>query len=225
MTSELKIKNLISCEENSIYQHFQNIKNIKGLILLYQASQLECSRAGKLNPEIGSSRERDLVASFANNKELIVDYDIPNGNEEDVNINNIKLSIKHSSNKENTPGSIKINWTTNADLTENFVNNFVFRHDLIIVYVRLDKTNVTGTIEIIYINSYELIHQQNNCKANGEKVFKILGGASKGIQFDVEFFKKIINNLLFHVYVEFKNFTCDGCDSISKRIKLLNSIQ
>ena len=96
----IEITNIIfPIEENVIFNHFQNEKYVKGLIALYQSSQMECSRSSGLTPEVGSSRERDLISSFVSNLELNVNYNITNDKEEDVIINNFKLSIKHSSNK------------------------------------------------------------------------------------------------------------------------------
>ena len=99
--TELIIQNLKCCVGNELFSHFQEEKYIKGLITLYQSSQTECSRSSGLTPEVGSSRERDLIASLASNPLLDVNYDISNEKEEDVKINNNNISIKHSSNKNN----------------------------------------------------------------------------------------------------------------------------
>ena len=121
---------------------------------------MECSRSSGLTPEVGSSRERDLIASFANNKILNVEFDISNKKESDVVINNNKISIKHSSNKKNSHNGIKIIWTVDIEKRKEFIKNFTFNCDLIIVYVRFDSKMINGELEIIYISSDELKNQE-----------------------------------------------------------------
>jgi hypothetical protein len=224
MTNELNIQNLKSCVENEIFCHFQQKKYIKGLITLYQSSQLECSRSSRLTPEVGSSREKDLISSLVSNPLLEVNYVISNEKEEDVIVNNNNISIKHSSNKNNNQSGIKIIWTVDTEKRNEFIKIFKFNCDLIIVYVRFDKTIENGIIEIIYINCNELQNQQTISNIQNEPIFKCLEGNSRGIEFDKIFFEKIIQNSLFHIKINFNNFKCDICNPISKRLKLLNLI-
>lgn len=224
MATNIIIQNLRSCAKNNIFCHFQNETYIKGLITLYQSSQTECSRSSGLTPEVGSSRERDLIASLASNPMLDVKYDISNEREEDVVIDNNNISIKHSSNKNNSQSGIKIIWTVDIDKRNDFLKHFVFNCDLIIVYVRFDKTLENGHFEIVYISRDELILQQTNSNTSQEPIFKCLEGNSRGIEFEKKFFEKIILNSLFHIKINFTNFSCDMCNPISKRLKLLNLI-
>jgi hypothetical protein len=180
MTTEINIQNIKCCDENDIYRHFHNEKYIKGLISLYQSSQTECSRSSGLTPEIGSSRERDLIASFVSNSKLNVKYDIPNEKVEDVIINKNKISIKHSSNKKTSQSGIKVIWTVDIEKRNKFLKNFMFTCDLIIIYVRFDKTLTNGEFEIIYIECDELIQQQTNSNINKVEIFKCLKGNSRG---------------------------------------------
>lgn len=224
LNTEIIIQNVKCCVENEIFCHFQQEKYIKGLISLYQLSQTECSRSSGLTPEVGSSREKDLIASFASNPILKVNYDISNEKEEDVKINNNNISIKHSSNKNNTQSGIKIIWTVDLEKRKEFIKHFIFKCNLIIVYVRFDTKMENGYIEIIYISCDELIHQQMNSSIRNEPIFKCLKGNSRGIEFDKIFFEKIIQKSLFHIKINFKNFKCDICNPISKRVKLLSLI-
>ena len=223
---EINIINIIdikSCKNNNIYEHFQSKINIKNLIYLYQSSNKECSRNGKLNPEVGSSRENDLKASFLSNQILTINYNIPNENEEDIIIDNKKISIKHSSDNTTTCSGIKIIWTVNKESREEFKKNFIFKCDLLIVYVRfndrilLDK----GDLEIIYISKETLLNQQNIFNTNKQNIFKFLDGNSRGVEFDKLFFKKIITESLFHTIIKFNNFECTISDPVIKRLNLI----
>ena len=222
MTTEITIQNIKCCTKNEVFYHFQEEKYIKGLLSLYQSSQTECSRSTGLTPEVGSSRERDLIASFYSNPLLNVNFDISNDKEEDVTINNNNISIKHSSNKNISKSGIKIIWTVDNEKQNEFLKHFTFKCDLIIVFVRFDKIIENGHIEIIYISRSELIHQQTNSYIRKETIFKCLEGNSRGIEFEKKFFEKIIQNSLFHTKIHFKNIKCDICNPILKRLKLLN---
>jgi hypothetical protein len=221
-SSNIEINNLKCCFENNIFCHFQNKKHITGLIILYQLSQTECSRSSGLTPEVGSSRERDLIASLASNNSLNVNYDIKFDHEEDVIVNNNKISIKHSSNKKNTHCGIKIIWTVDKTKRDLFLKNFNFNCDLLIVYVRIDKTLCNGELEIIYIPISVLIQQHIMSCIRKEKIFKCLEGNSRGIEFEKIFFNKIIENSLFHIKINFNNFKCELNNPINKRLNLLN---
>jgi hypothetical protein len=224
MTTKIVIENVKSCAENEIFSHFQQEKYINGLITLYQSSQKECLRSSGLTPEVGSSRERDLIASFASNSLLDVNYDISNEKEEDVVINKNNISIKHSSKTTNSQSGIKIIWTVDHEKRNEFLKHFTFTCDLLIVYVRFDKTIENGVIEVIYMTRNELIHQQINSNIRKEEIFKCLDGNSRGVEFDKKFFGKIIEKSLFHVKISFTHFKCDICNPISKRLKLLAQI-
>lgn len=221
----INIQNIVSCANNELFNHFQKVDNIKGLISLYQSSQTECSRSAGLTPEVGSSRERDVIASFLHNEGLTVVYDIPNKSEEDVIVNTKKISIKHSSNKKNSCSGIKIVWTVDESQRLKFVNKFVFSCDLLIIFVRFDRDIVNGELVILYIEQTTLIHQQQLCYIRNEEIFKCLSGNSRGIELHKKFFDVIINKALFHIAIKFKVPDHEKCDPIAKRVKYLNSIQ
>jgi len=219
---DIEITNIISpLEENVIFNHFQNDKYVKGLITLYHLSQMECSRSSGLTPEIGSSRERDLISSFVSNLELNVNYNITNDKKEDVIINDLKLSIKHSSNKSKSQSGIKIIWTVDFEKRNEFLKNFTFNCDIIVVYVRFSKMLDNGELEIIYIRKEKLSEIHNNFKLIEKNVFNCLDGNSRGIEFDKKFYDEILKNINFHIKINFMNINYDVCNPISKRVKLL----
>lgn len=221
----MSIHNVAYCDNNDVFKHFQNINHIKGLIILYQSSQIECSRSAGLTPEVGSSRERDVIASLYNDKELCVEYNISNRNEEDVIVNGKKISIKHSSNKYNSCSGMKIVWTVDKTERIKFVKKFVFNCDLLIVYVRFDKQNVNGELVVMYIEKSTLVAQQHLFGIRNEEIFKCLNGNSRGVELRKKFFDKIIKKALFHTIIKFKALSCESFDPIAKRVSYLKSIQ
>ena len=221
----INIHNVVGSCDNDVYRHFQNIDYIKGLINLYQSSQIECSRSAGLTPEVGSSRERDVIASLYNDKGLCVEYDIPNKSVEDVIVNMKKISIKHSSNKCNTCSGIKIVWTVDKTERIKFIKKFVFNCDLLIIYVRFDKQNVNGELVVLYIERRTLVEQQHLFGIRNEEVFKCLNGNSRGVELNKNFFNKMINKALFHIIIKFQARNCESFDPIAKRVNYLNSIQ
>ena len=209
-----------ACQDN-LFNHLCTSAYIKNLIYLYQISQIECSRNKKLTQEVGSSRERDFIAIASSNPSLSVVYDLPNKDEEDVVINSQALSIKHSSNKANTQNGIKIKWTVEAEKRKEFLENFVFNNDIIIIYVRFNDTKTCGTIEIIYITKETMQNEHLLFKSQNQKTFKCLDGNSRGIEFETKYFNSIKNKTKFHIKISFNNFKCLICDPIQRRLKLL----
>jgi hypothetical protein len=180
---------------------------------------LECSRSRGLTPEVGSSRERDLIASFCNNKSLDVNYDISNENEEDVIIDNKKISIKHSSNKTVNQRGIKIIWTVDSTKRNYFIHNHTFTCDMLIVYVRFEEELDEGELEVIYLPA-DLLE-----KHRSDQMFKCLEGNSRGIEFQKEAFDAVIKEALFHTKIQFSGMKCELKDPVAKRVKLLESLR
>ena len=77
------------------------------LVYLYQISQTEHTRNGKLTPEIGCARERDLIAYLYASGKFNITHNIPNVKPYDIIINDRKISVKHSSNKKIRPAVSK----------------------------------------------------------------------------------------------------------------------
>ena len=210
--------------KSKIFKLFIDKKKIKKLICLYQASQVECSRNGKLVPEVGSSREKDIISWFSYFMNQDVKFDINNSNEEDVIIENKNTSIKHSSNKKPNSSGIKIKWTVNRDKQKEFLDTFVFTCDLMIIYVRFDIKLISGNIQIIYILKNILNEHKQKFKSEQKSPFKLLNGNSRGIEFNNIFFEDIIKLSEFNITIKFKNISCMYCNPIEKRIQLLKII-
>jgi hypothetical protein len=220
-TCNISIKIIVD-DNSTLSKHFKDKNHLRKLICLYQYSQLECCRNGKLSPEVGSSREKDMIASLCSDKILNINYDINNNEKEDVIINNHNVSIKHSSNKITSCNGLKIVWTSNELEQEKFVQNFSFTFDILLCWIRFDnKILDTGVLEVIYIkkdtlNKYHLIFTNTN-----RNIFKCLKGNSRGIEFNKDFFTKILQKSTFHIIVKFTNVDCNKVDPIEKRLKLL----
>lgn len=204
-----------------LYNHLINIKLIKKLICLYQISNNESLRNGCLTPEVGSFREKDLIAYLLSNKKLNVNYNISNNKIEDVIINNKKISIKHSSNKIICKNGIKIIWSVNKIKQNEFIKKFIFTCDLLIIFIRFDNNINNGNIEIIYITKEILSKQHFLSLIRKESIFNCLNGNSRGIEFSTKFFSTIISNCEFHIKIKFTNIININFDPILKRLKML----
>jgi len=194
----------------ALRRHFESKTHLRNLYYLYNGSEQECTRNGKKTPEIGTSREKDLIASLASNDDLMVSYDIYNKEPYDVIVNNRYISLKHSSNVRATSAGIKIVWSAEKATQDKFEQNFSFKCDLLIVYVREFE------IEIIYITKEKL----EELRQNSSKILKRLNGNSRGIEFDPTFFKKIIKDADIHLSQKMTH-QYPKLDSISKRLALI----
>lgn len=86
-----------------------NPKAQKVLLQLYRLSQSEHKRNGKCSPDVGVSREKDLVAVLAYFMKG-VDYKLDNNLPEDVLVLGEKISIKNFSDS----ASFKVKWTSDG---------------------------------------------------------------------------------------------------------------
>ena len=194
---------------------FNNLKNIKHLIYLYAQSQIENKRNNRLTAEVGSSREKDLIAYMKYILDYKVNYKINNECEEDVLINNRKWSIKHSSYKSLSKQNIKISWTSNEHKQKIFIQNFTFTCDLLIVYVREDN------IEVLFIVKEEL----NKLKGKNGTIFNCVSDSNgRGIGLTKQFFDDIVKHCEFHCKIELETLLSTNEDCIENRVKLLKQI-
>lgn len=105
---------------------------------LFQLAEIDNSRDGKLGMEIGSARERIVIAlliyKFGENN---VKTDIAiTGSEIDVIVYDEPISIKTVTNR-NVVG-VKLIWTVDAQKTLAFINNYSPECDILFVHINWD---------------------------------------------------------------------------------------
>ena len=210
-------------QTDNIYliQLFENRTCLPKLIKLYQASQMEHKRNGRLTADVGMSREKDIIAYMIYILGETVDYKIDNEKEEDVICDGRKISIKHSSVKTLSNASIKLQWTENKERQKQFIETFKFTCDLLIIYVRFKETG--GEIEILYCTVDILEELLDNFKETKEDVFKMRENSNgRGIEFNRNFFEAIIKNCDYHVKILFTDMKINALDAITRRLNELN---
>lgn len=124
---------------NEIFNDNLIVRQVKNkLPKLFQLAELESSRDGKIGMEIGSARERILIAL------LMFKYgiDIVNSSvritepEVDVIVKGEPLSIKTVSTKtEKLSGGIKLIWTVDAKKALEFKNTYIPKCDLLLAQI------------------------------------------------------------------------------------------
>jgi hypothetical protein len=102
---------------------------------LFYLAELESSRAGKIGMEVGSMREKILIALLIYKfGEENVDTDIPiTESEIDVRVSGNPISIKTFTGK--VLGNVKLCWTVDAEQALRFSQNFVPGCDIILVQI------------------------------------------------------------------------------------------
>jgi hypothetical protein len=100
---------------------------------LFQIAELESSRAGKIGMEVGSLREKVLVALLIHKfGEKAVNTKLPITEPEiDVMVAGSGLSIKTITGE----GGIKAVWTVDAESSKNFINNYQPKCDILLVKI------------------------------------------------------------------------------------------
>ena len=128
--------NIINATEKEYLKTLYENKSIIKLLKLYQCSHMEHHRNNRLTADVGTSREKDIVAYMKYILNERITYKIDNEKEEDVILDERKISIKHSSVKTCSNASIKLQWTENKERQEKFIETYKFTCDLMIIYVR-----------------------------------------------------------------------------------------
>ena len=119
------------------------IKRIKNkLPHLFQMAELESSRNGKIGMEIGSVRERILIALLMYKYGIdIVDANIPiTQSEIDVIVENTPLSIKTFTTSTGRWSNIKLVWTVDSNKSSIFKATYVPSCDMMVAKIRWGGT-------------------------------------------------------------------------------------
>lgn len=115
------------------------VKRVKNkLPHLFQLAELESSRNGKMGMEIGSVRERILIALLMYKFGIdIVDPDIPiTAPEVDVYVDNTPLSIKTVTTTNDRYGSVKLIWTVDPSKALEFKNTYTPFCDMLLAKIK-----------------------------------------------------------------------------------------
>jgi len=124
-----------------IFQDEALINKIKNrLPYLFHIAELENSRAGKVGMEVGSVREKIIIALLIYKfGEENVNVDLPITElEVDVCLFNQPISIKTISGK--SLSGVKLIWTVDAIKSKEFYENYFPRYDLILVQITWNDT-------------------------------------------------------------------------------------
>ena len=126
----------MSSRLTEIFEDERLVEKIKEkLPYLFQLAELESSRAGKIGMEVGSLRERIIVALLIYKfGEGDVETEIPiTEAETDVMVSGEPLSIKTITGKR--LGGVKLIWTVDAQKAVEFRENYVPSCDMLLVQI------------------------------------------------------------------------------------------
>lgn len=123
---------------NKLFDDHLIVKRVKNkLPKLFQLAELESSRNGKIGMEIGSVRERILIALLMYKFGIdIVDPDIPiTAPEVDVIVDGTPLSIKTVTTNKDKWNGVKLSWTVDAQKAYEFKNKYIPSCDMLIAKI------------------------------------------------------------------------------------------
>lgn len=105
------------------------------LPLLFQLAENECSRAGKIGMEVGSLREKIIIALLIYKfGQDVVETNIPITEAEiDVKVMGTPFSIKTITGKK--LGGVKLIWTVDYQKAEEFFNHYMPACDLLLIHI------------------------------------------------------------------------------------------
>jgi len=125
-----------------IKEIFEDVKLVekiqKRLPYLFQLAEMESSRAGRMGMEVGSVREKIIVALLIYKfDEANVEAEIPiTKSEVDVKLFGEPISIKTFTGK--TFSSVKIAWTVDAKSAKGFREKYYPRCDILLIQINKD---------------------------------------------------------------------------------------
>ncbi len=122
-------------EDNYLVQKIQ-----RRLPYLFQLAEMESSRAGKIGMEVGSLRERIIIALLIykfGDKNVRTDIPITTS-EVDVELFGEPISIKTITGKDFS--GVKLIWTVDAQKAKEFSENFYPRCDILLVQINWNNS-------------------------------------------------------------------------------------
>lgn len=159
----------------------------KRLPYLFQLAELESSRAGKIGMEVGSLREKIVIALLIYKfGEENVKTQIPiTEPETDVELFGHPVSIKTITGM----GGVKIIWTVDAQKAREFRETYIPKCDVLLVQI---KWNRVGTLFYIPVEVQERILK----KLGRERYFKLpkLGTNPRGVEISKEALLKLMGD-------------------------------
>jgi len=163
-----------------IFDDEKIIEKIKvKLPYLFHLAELEASRAGKVGMEVGSIREKIMIALLIYKFGIKnVDFMIPiTENEVDVKLFEKPISIKTISGD----GGIKAVWTVDAVSAKEFCKSYIPKADILLVQI---KWNSKGYVYYIPVETQDIILKEMGF----EKYFKLpkAGTNPRGVEFSKE---------------------------------------
>jgi hypothetical protein len=163
-----------------IYRDNKLIHKIQAkLPLLFCLAELEASRAGKIGMEVGSLREKIIIALLIYKfGEGNIDVDIPITEPEvDVRLFGKPISIKTITGQ----GGVKAVWTVDAQSARGFISNYIPKADILLVQI---KWGTMGNLFYIPLEVQTKVFRE----VGREMYFKLpkLGTNPRGVEFSKE---------------------------------------
>lgn len=198
---------------------FRNKNAQADYIKLLRDSHAESLRDGKLTMDVGTSRERDLIAVLCKYfGRDCVNWNIPSDFSQDVLIENKPVSIKHltttqKSNYNSTLPSFKIKWTSNADAAERHIEEYIKSEwtDYLIVSEIDDKgvtvnvispSQVNRIIKFLKRRAFKEISKKNNIRGIefSEVTLNLLKYCCKSVRFKADVFSRLLDPIDKRLY-------------------------
>jgi len=171
-----------------IFKDKKLVEKIKErLPYLFQLAELEASRAGKVGMEVGSLREKIIIAlliyKFGNKN---VETDIPITEPEvDVKLYGQPISIKTITGMS----GVKAVWTVDARKASEFLHNYTPKYDILLIQIRWGKVG-----KFLYIPINVQLDVFNSLGREQYLKLPKLGTNPRGVEISKEALLKLIEH-------------------------------
>jgi len=184
--------------------------------MLYNISQSENTRNGKLTMSVGTAREKDIIAVLSHGLGGDLVHDIADCKPEDLRYKDELISVKHVSGKTKTPP--KVSWTVDNNKVVNTKVEFLSPSKK---HCHILYTQVAPPVIIITMITGQAVKEV--LLKFGEKAFKVNTGTNnRGIEFTTTAFKELLARAVFTVTIH--NVAFDYKCPIKHRKQLLGRV-
>jgi hypothetical protein len=186
-----------------IFRDIDLIERIRNkLPFLFHIAEIESSRAGKIGMEVGSLREKILIALLIYKfGEENVNTDLPiTMSEVDVEVFNRPVSIKTITGGYS---GVKVSWTVDPEKAGEFADRYEPKYDIILAQIKWDLSDKaienginTGGLFLIPVE----LQEENIKKVGGENYIKLPkpGTNPRGVEIDSKSLKMMLEDERTH---------------------------
>ena len=191
------------------------------LSYLYNLTDGEHRKNGKLDMSVGTSREKDLFAVLTKHSDALpIKWIDEQSSMYDGFIGGEPVSVKHKTSDEKIP-TFKVKWTSDKECAEKSISKLttdIWTDHILFVQIGKNKKK----IRIIFFEAEQIDRLIKYHKVFKMKIFKTknTGENDRGVEFSMSFMQRLMNIAIINETFE-HTYSGNSIDPIQRRMDLL----